>query len=436
MSCEDRRGETMRCQDVPEKPEEVVPSCPESAAAISADRVSKCYHIYERPQDRLKQGLWFGRRSFFKPFWALRDFSIDIPKGLSVGLIGLNGSGKTTLLQLVAGIITPSTGTLKVNGRIAALLELGSGFNPEFTGRENIYLYGSLFQMSRSEIEGRLPEIIGFADIGEFINQPVKTYSSGMFLRLAFSVVVHVDFETLLVDEAIAVGDALFQLKCYQRIHELKKRGKTLILVSHDLGVVHQLCDRAILLHQGQCVRFGDLKDVTEIYTRDILRLGSIETSTVQVKDSTNLRLGDNSMNIARYWVENHVGSSPVFKYGEEVNVFLEVVFNEDIGAPIVGLINKTLAGYEISGYNNWYQGESLSPQKKGSKSQYKISFKMLLNPGDFYMTLACAHIKDSEVVRSDYIECAFSFKVLPKQMLWSGLVDFGFSVTELGGDS
>ena len=409
------------------------PSPGEFEIAISADNISKYYQLYAHPQDRLKQSLWRGRKIFFKPFWALRDFSIEIPKGLTVGVIGLNGSGKSTLLQLIAGILTPSTGAVRVNGRVAALLELGSGFNNEFTGRENIYFYGSLFKMDRSEVEHRLNDIVSFADIGDFIDQPVKTYSSGMLLRLAFSVVVHVDFDILLIDEAIAVGDTLFQLKCYQRINEFKRMGKTILLVSHDIGVIHQLCDRSILLHQGRLIIFGGLKEVTDIYTKNILRLSTTEANVCQIKDSSHLRLGDNSMNITRYWVKNHDESQPIFKHGEEVDIFFEVIYNADIDLPVVGLIIKTLSGYEISGYNNWYQGKNLSPQKKGFKNIYKISFQILLNPGDFYMTLGSAYIKGSEIIRGDYIETAFSFKVLPKQMLWSGLVDFGFTVSELG---
>jgi ABC-type Na+ transport system ATPase subunit NatA len=327
--------------------------------------------------------------------------------------------------------LTAATGELQVNGRVAALLELGSGFNPEFSGRENISFYGALFGMHSNEIQARLNDIVSFADIGEFIDQPVKTYSSGMMLRLAFSVVAHISFDILLVDEAVAVGDSLFQLKCYQRIREFKKMQKTILLVTHDLGVIHQLCDRAILLHQGRLVIYGGLKEVTDIYTKNILRLGSVEMNACQVKDGETIRLGDNCIEIIRFWVENHEENVPVFKYGEKVAVCLEIDFKVDVNYPVVGLIVKTLSGYEVSGYNNWYEGKDLSPQKRGARKVYRINFPMLLNPGDFYMTLGAAYTKGAEVIRGDYIECAFTFKVLPKQMLWSGLVDFGFTVSE-----
>ena len=218
-----------------------------SELAIRVEHLSKCYQIYERPQDRLKQSLWRGRRQFFREFWALRDLSCTLRRGETVGVIGRNGSGKSTLLQMICSTLTPTAGTIHVNGRVAALLELGAGFNPEFTGRENVRMNAALLGLTPSEIDARLPAILAFADIDDFVDQPVKTYSSGMFVRLAFAVIAHVDADILIIDEALAVGDGFFTQKCMRFLREFRENG-TLLFVSHDTSAVLNLCDRALWL--------------------------------------------------------------------------------------------------------------------------------------------------------------------------------------------
>lgn len=237
---------------------------------LSVKNVSKCFEMYDKPVHRLYQTLCAGKKRFYREFWALKDISFEVRKGECVGIIGRNGAGKSTLLQIITGTLAPTTGEVKLKGRVAALLELGSGFNPEFTGRENVYLNGSILGLTREEIDARYAEILAFADIGEFIDQPVKTYSSGMMVRLAFAVQVMVEPDILIVDEALAVGDALFQRKCYARMDDLVRKGTTLFLVTHSLGEVKRICKKAVYLKSGKISAIGDAVEVAERYMQDL----------------------------------------------------------------------------------------------------------------------------------------------------------------------
>ena len=250
----------------------------EEQVVIEMNEVGKCYQIYERPQDRLKQMLWRGRRRYYHEFWALRNVSFAVRRGQTVGVIGRNGSGKSTLLKMLCNTLEPTTGTLAVRGRVAALLELGTGFNPEFTGRENAYLNAAILGLDDAEIERYLPEILAFADIGEFIDQPVKTYSSGMAVRLAFAVAAHVRADILVIDEALAVGDMFFVQKCMRFLRQFQERG-TLFFVSHDTAAVVNLCDQVLWLEQGQVRESGPAKEVCEHYLAT-LREGMVAAVT------------------------------------------------------------------------------------------------------------------------------------------------------------
>ncbi|MCK9622339.1 MAG: ABC transporter ATP-binding protein [Methylobacter sp.] len=242
--------------------------------AIRVQNLSKCHHIYDAPRDRLKQFVVpalqrlvrQAPRQYFHEFWALKDVSFEIKKGDAFGIIGRNGSGKSTLLQMICGTLNPTGGSIQTNGRIAALLELGSGFNPDFTGRENIYLNGAILGLTGKEIDARLDDILGFADIGDFIDQPVKTYSSGMFVRLAFAIQVNVDPEILIVDEALSVGDFFFQQKCFARLRKMRENGLTLLFVSHDMGTVRDLCPKSIYLIKGKAAFMGDSQEAIRRY--------------------------------------------------------------------------------------------------------------------------------------------------------------------------
>jgi ABC-type polysaccharide/polyol phosphate transport system ATPase subunit len=260
--------------------------------AIHAENLGKVYHMYARPEDRLKQALWRWKKKYHREFWAIKNITFDVKRGESVGIIGRNGAGKSTLLQMVSGILAPSTGSVSVKGRVVPLLELGSGFNPEFTGRENVFLYGQLLGLSPDFLKERFDEIARFADIGIFIDQPVKTYSSGMHARLAFSVAAFVKPDILIVDEILAVGDAAFKAKSGRVFHRLRDEGCTILLVAHDPYLIRTFCQRALYLKNGECVAFGGSDVVTDKYQQEIdsiqVREGSIE-NTVDAGPSTDL---------------------------------------------------------------------------------------------------------------------------------------------------
>ena len=239
-----------------------------SDSAIRVENLSKCYQIYDKPRDRLMQMLARGRKQYFREFWALKDVSLDIKKGETVGIVGRNGSGKSTLLQMICGTLNPTSGNIQTQGRIAALLELGSGFNPEFTGRENVYMNAAVLGLAEEEIAARFDDIEAFADIGEFIEQPVKTYSSGMQVRLAFAVAINVEPEILVVDEALAVGDELFQRKCFSRIEAIRANGATILFVSHSGSAIVELCDRAVLIDAGEKLTNGTPKQIVSLYQK------------------------------------------------------------------------------------------------------------------------------------------------------------------------
>ena len=239
-----------------------------SNPALRVTQLSKCYAIFNHPRDRLLQAFWGTRRQLYQPFWALQDVSFELARGRTLGVMGRNGSGKSTLLQLICGTLTPTNGSVSVKGRIGALLELGSGFNPEFSGMENVFLNGVLLGLNRREIDKRLDKILAFANIGSFIDQPVKTYSSGMALRLAFAVQANVEPDLLVVDEALAVGDEMFQKKCYSHLKQLKEEGTAILLVTHSSPQIIQHCDDALLLHGGRLRLMGEPKKVAGVYQR------------------------------------------------------------------------------------------------------------------------------------------------------------------------
>jgi len=239
-----------------------------SDIAIKVENLSKCFQIYDKPRDRLLQMLVRNRKQYFREFWAVRDVSFEINRGETVGIVGRNGSGKSTLLQIICGTLNPTRGSVQTSGRIAALLELGSGFNPEFTGRENVYMNAAVLGLTQAEVEARFDDILAFADIGEFIEQPVKTYSSGMMVRLAFAVAINVDPEILIVDEALSVGDELFQRKCFSRIEAIRAKGATILFVSHAGSTVVELCDHAILMDAGEKLAVGKPKQIVGRYQK------------------------------------------------------------------------------------------------------------------------------------------------------------------------
>jgi lipopolysaccharide transport system ATP-binding protein len=317
-----------------------------SDTVIRVQQLGKCYHIYDRPQDRLKQSLWRGRKQFYREFWALKDVSFEVTKGQTVGIIGRNGSGKSTLLQMIAGTLSPSWGTIEVNGRVAALLELGSGFNPDFTGRENVYMNGAILGLGKEEIDARFEAIVAFADIGDFIDQPVKIYSSGMVLRLAFAVSVNVEPDVLIVDEALAVGDMAFQYKCMDSLDRLTKSGTTLLFVSHDVNLVKAFCHHVVYLSHGQVKALGTASDMCELFMLDIkdeqkraLEEGSAVTRKAALGGNKAFAFGTNQGRVVRAVFAQSGSTQSAFATGDPVAVDVEVEYDASIGNPTVSLI-------------------------------------------------------------------------------------------------
>lgn len=287
-----------------------------SDIAISVSGVSKVYHIYENPQDRLKQMLWRSRRKVYDEFWALRDINFDIHKGETVGIVGRNGSGKSTLLQIICGTLAPTEGTVERNGRLSALLELGSGFNLDFTGRENVYLSGSILGMSKEEIDERFDLIAGFADIGQFIDSPVKHYSSGMFARLAFSVAIHVEPEILIVDEILAVGDAAFQRRCLSKFYDIREKGCTILFVSHDQYQVKSVCQRALYLDKGRQRLFGPAARVIDTYMVDVEASEATNVPALVGTEDKVMTDGESAHELEKIFVhDNSAGNQILFPY-------------------------------------------------------------------------------------------------------------------------
>ena len=423
-----------------------------SDVAIRVEHLSKCYHIYAEPAHRLLQMLARGRRRYFREFWALRDVSFTIARGEAVGIVGRNGSGKSTLLQLICGTLSPTTGEVSTRGRIAALLELGSGFNPEFTGRENVFLNGTILGLTRAEVESRYDEIVAFADIGEFIDQPIKTYSSGMYVRLAFAVQVCLDPDILVVDEALAVGDAYFVHRCFHRIRALKAQGKTILFVSHDTGSVKDLCDRAIWIDSGEVKMIGRPEDVTMHYrahlfgipvkagegARDaageeleagtdavetFLDAGASTAGTASRRHETTIpnsdrRLGRHRCRLLGVGLYGKDGAAPVTELRSGQAALLRISFvNESLeaGAPlVVGYAIATPRGEELGAMNTETEGvEIIAPARSQILTVSATVDLPALHAGDYALTIGIAS-KAGEVSQiEDRIENALVFRVV-----------------------
>lgn len=321
-----------------------------SDIAISVQNLTKTYRIFSHPGDRIKQAFTLGRVKFHKEFTALKDVSFEIKKGETIGIIGRNGSGKSTLLQLICGILKPTSGSVTVNGRISALLELGSGFNPEFTGRENIYFQGAIMGFSKEAMDARVEDIIAFADIGEFIDQPVRTYSSGMFVRLAFATAIHSEPDILVVDEALTVGDIGFQHKCHEYFVNARKRGMTLLLVAHDMLLIRALCNEAILLSNGAVKAIGNPESVTEGYIKDSLTVHSKIHGSEVHEWSFNEDILDGDGRIVSVVLNNTKDNHCQFKTGDRLRIDLTAKVNAKVASPQFTVNIKDKRGYVLFG--------------------------------------------------------------------------------------
>ncbi len=395
--------------------------------AIRVSNLSKCYQIYDRPEDRLKQSIvprlqrLMHRpvRNYFREFWALRDVSFEVKKGETVGIVGRNGSGKSTLLQVICGTLAPTSGTVETKGRIAALLELGSGFNPEFTGRENVYMNGAVLGLSKEEIDARFDDIAAFANIGEFMEQPVKTYSSGMVVRLAFSVSVFVDPDVLVVDEALAVGDAAFQLKCLDRLRTLIERGTTLLFVSHDMGMVKNFCGKALYLRGGELRAAGRPDEIAELYFMDIraeqarARPSSREISAKPpLSDREGMAFGTDEGAIVRAYFASARSTFSSFLPGDTAQVCVEARYRDSVDRPFVSFILQDRRLVDLGGEAFALEGKEIAPGWKADTLLFQ--FPVRLNAGRYHITLRLENRASRKVFFPiDKQPGALSFEVL-----------------------
>ena len=388
--------------------------------AISVEHVEKMYKLYDKPTDRLKESLGLTRKKKYKEHYALHDVNFQVNKGETVGIIGTNGSGKSTILKIITGVLNPTAGEVKVNGRISALLELGAGFNMEYTGIENVYLNGTMIGFTREEIDAKLNDILEFADIGDFVYQPVKTYSSGMFVRLAFAVAIIIDPEILIVDEALSVGDVFFQAKCYHKFEEFKKLGKTILFVSHDLGSIGKYCDRVVLLNQGVKLNEGKPKEMIDIYKKLLVNqyVDDDETEKEQENESDNentkeesgtwkdmttsnpdiVEYGNGLATIIDYGIKDAAGNmSNAIEKGSDFTIMFKVKFNEKVSDPIFAITIKDLKGTEITGTNTMFEKIDTGTVNKDEVRSVSFTQNMNLQGGDYLVSLGCTGYRDGE---------------------------------------
>ena len=367
---------------------------------IKAEKIEKKYKLYQRNRDRVLDAFGLsGKKERFRYHYALNGVDFEVKKGETVGIIGTNGSGKSTLLKILTGVLTPTAGTVQVKGRISALLELGAGFNMDYNGIENIYLNGTMMGFSKEEIDARIDDILAFADIGEYINQPCKTYSSGMFVRLAFAVSINIDPEILIVDEALSVGDVFFQAKCYRKFEDFKKQGKTILFVSHDLSSVSRYCDRVYLLNKGEMLGSGSPKEMIDKYKQ--ILAGQAEegkTEIVETGENDTLEYGNGKAKITDYYITDEKGkkTSAIVK-GTEYTVHMKVKMMEDLPAPIFACSVKNVRGVEITGTNTLVSHTFDESVRKDE--EYEITFRqrMMLQGGEYLISLGCTGYEGSD---------------------------------------
>ena len=402
--------------------------------AIRIKDVSKLYKLYDRNRDRLKDALGLTRKKIYHEHYALSHVNFDVEKGECIGIIGTNGAGKSTILKIITGVLNPTEGEVEIDGRISALLELGAGFNAEYTGIENVYLNGTMMGYSREEIDAKMDDILSFADIGDFVYQPVKTYSSGMFVRLAFAVAINIDPEILVVDEALSVGDVFFQAKCYQKFEEFKKQGKTILFVSHDLSSISKYCDRAILLNKGTKLAEGTPKEMIDLYKK--ILTGSdqdqkdiaLEYMDEKLSDEIASKkkdgrfsvcdpvegcdwkkhftinpnvneYGNHKADIIDFCIEDENGklNNSIIK-GSRFKIKTKVRFNEEIKNPICTLTLKTIRGIDVTGTNTMIEQRFIEDAKAGDVYVVTYEQQMNLQGGEYLISMSCTGFVDGNL--------------------------------------
>src|SRR5215510_2789149 len=413
---------------------------------VKAGKVSKCFRIYRHPSDHLKELFSFGKRRYHEPLWAVKDVDLSIDRGSCIGIIGENGSGKSTLLRMIAGVVRPTSGDVAVDGRVSALLELGAGFNPQFTGRENIYLYASILGFTDAQTRERIPSIEKFAEIGEFVDMPVKTYSSGMFVRLAFAVAIHMDPDVLIVDEALAVGDFFFQQRCIRRIQQLKHHGVTILFVSHDLDAVRSLADRTIWMEHGEARLEGKTDDVVSKYLAAMITKGRKELmeeealgkpltagADLVLSDDALARIpkflehvpnidhryGNAKARVCGVGVYNREGySAAAVEQGDRICVRISVEFHNDVEHPNVGFMLRNRLGQDVTGTNVMFEGERLPAAHPGDR--LSVGFIMdlpFLHAGFYYFSPAVADGTLDQYEMCDWIDNACAIEVMQRSI-------------------
>jgi len=448
--------------------------------AISINGASKAYRMFNRPEDRLRQIL-FGRwKQHYREFWALKDVSFQVPSGVTIGIIGKNGSGKSTLLQMICGTLTPTQGSIECRGRISALLELGTGFNPEFSGKENVFLNASILGLSQEEIKDRYNDIVAFADIGDFIHQPVKTYSSGMYVRLAFSIAIHVDPHILIVDEALAVGDVKFQAKCFRKLQDLRAGGTTILFVSHSPEEIVRHCDTAILLDEGRLIAQGAPRDVVNKYL-DLVFGVSSESQELEKTTPAGPNIAQGNLNtsedaeptdlfdnadkhiLSQAALGNDFAKRPGYNPSEyrwgngdaqivdfclfsdgktgsnhlesksQIDILVRVAFQSDISHPIYGLTIKTPDGVTVYGTNSrdWNNEGDYVPQRRGDSAIVRFKFPLNLVSGSYLISLGVAADKNGDIVPLDRrYDCIEIYAFNARKCF--GIIDLGMSFAKV----
>lgn len=386
-----------------------------SKNAIEVKNISKMYKLYDKNSDRFKEALGLTKQKCYHEHYALDNVNFHVKQGETVGIIGTNGSGKSTILKIITGVLQPTTGELNVNGRISALLELGAGFNMEYTGIDNIYLNGTMMGFKREEIDERIESILQFADIGDFVYQPVKTYSSGMFVRLAFAVAINIDPEILIVDEALSVGDVFFQVKCYHKFEEFKKMGKTILFVSHDLGSISKYCDRVILLNKGKKVSEGEPKAIVDEYKQILVRQDQELDVTSQILekkiDDENWKkdlvlnpdvidYGEKKAEIIDFAIIDNNGKiTSNIEKGTEFEIKFKVKFHQTIEEPIFAFTIKDLQGTEVTGTNTMYENIGSGTVKEGEVRTVSFKQRMNLQGRNYVLALGCVGFNESRFI-------------------------------------
>ena len=392
--------------------------------AISVQDVTKVYRLYDKPIDRLKEALSPTHKEYHKKFFALDKISFDVEKGTTVGIIGTNGSGKSTILKIITGVLSPTTGKVEVDGNISALLELGAGFNMDYTGIENVYMNGTMMGFSKERMDQKLDEILNFADIGDFVYQPVKTYSSGMFVRLAFALAINVEPEILIVDEALSVGDVFFQAKCYKKIDEIRKKGTTVLMVTHDMGSIIKYCDKVVLLNRGTFVAEGAPGHMVDLYKKILAnRLDDVERELTEEKFEKAYTFGtdaepkkdDFSVESGNLMKEKLTLNPNVTEYGDGraeiydlglldekgdvTNMLLKgeyftirerIRFFANIENPIFTYTIKDKKGMDLTGTNTLYEGSDVHSVKDGDTYEVEFRQKMTLQGGEYLLSMSC----------------------------------------------